>query len=234
MSRVSSHFIIILCLVGVVTTIAAAQSPAPATSASIAGTVVGDDGKPLAAFVTANRTTKPIATGSSAPAKDGSFSINKLSAGTYSLCAAAKDGGYLNPCTWGPAILVTLNAGQNLTGYRIVLKRGRSLQVHLTDAGQALSAAAAPGKPAPHVMVGILTPQRIFEPLALIGKDTQGRTHEGTISADQNAQLLIRGNGVSISDSLGTAVASNGSTVTVKPAPGNQPIVLTFNIAKGK
>jgi hypothetical protein len=207
-----------------------AQSPG-----SVAGTVVGDDGTMLAASVTAIRTGQPPASGRAIAGPDGAFTIANLPAGTYSLCASVKGRGYLDPCTWSPvAPTVQVGPGQTVTGFRLIVKKGAIVQVRLNDAAGALSAVAAPNQAAPHVLVGILTARRLFEPLVLTGKDPTGRTHEGTIPLNTPVHLHISGKGVEITDAAGVKLDPKGSSVTLQQATSAVPQILTFNVTGAK
>ena len=204
---------------------------------SVAGTVVGDDGNTLAASVTANRSGQPPASGRAMAGPDGTFTIANLPAGTYSLCAAVKGRGYLDPCTWSPvAPSVRVGPGQTVRGFRLIVKKGAIVQVRLNDAAGALSAVAAPNQAAPHVLLGILTPHRLFEPLVLTGKNATGRNHEGTIPLNTPVRLHISGKGVEITDAAGVKLDSNGSSVTLQQQQGNSvvPQILTFNVTGAK
>jgi hypothetical protein len=202
---------------------------------TVAGAVIGDDGTTLAASVTANRSGQPPASGRAIAGPDGTFTIANLPAGTYSLCAAVKGRGYLDPCTWSPvAPTVQVGAGQTVTGFRLIVKKGAIVQVRLNDATGALTAVAAPNQAAPHVLVGILTPRRLFEPLVLTGKDPAGRNHEGTIPLNTPVRLQISGRGVEIADAAGVKLDPNGSSVALQQVTSSVPQLLTFNVTGAK
>src|ERR1700682_1271979 len=195
---------------------AACLQVVPAQSlGSIGGTVVGDDGALLAASVTANRSGQPPASGRAIAGPGGAFTIANLPAGTYSLCAAVKGRGYLDPCTWSPfAPTVQVGPGQTVKGFRLIVKKGAIVQVRLSDAAGALSAVAAAKQTAPHALVGIWTARRLFEPLVLTGKDATGRNHEGTIPLNTPVPLHISGKGVEITDAAGVRLDRKASSVT--------------------
>src|SRR6266436_8669960 len=88
------------------------------STGTISGVVIGDDGRLLAAVVTAHKMGMPAAGGRADAAADGSFTVSGLPAGTYGLCAAVKGGGYLDPCAWSPVIpSVQVDAGKPVTGF---------------------------------------------------------------------------------------------------------------------
>jgi hypothetical protein len=95
------------------------------TTGSIAGTLTGDDGKTLAAVVTARQTTAPAATFRVEAAANGAFTIANLPVGSYALCAAVEQLGYVDPCEWSlQPVAVQLAAGQAATGVKFVVKKG--------------------------------------------------------------------------------------------------------------
>jgi hypothetical protein len=104
------------------------------STGTISGVVAGDDGKLLAAVVTANSTGSPAASGRTESASDGSFIISGLPAGVYELCAAVLGGGYLDPCAWSEVQqLAQVTPGKTLAGRRLVLLKGSVLQVRVND-----------------------------------------------------------------------------------------------------
>ena len=223
----------ILALYFFLVTSLAAQTSATGT-ASISGTVLGDDGKTLAAVITVIRSGARSGGHTSAGA-DGRFTISNLAPGTYSLCALVKTGGYLNPCAWSAA-LPTLNiaAGRAITGYRLVLKTGAVVQVRLNDSGGVLSPIAAPSGIKPHVLVGVVTARKLIEPFALLSKDAAGRNLQGTIPLNKPVVLEIAGKGVQISNQAGASLNPNGSTLSIQQPSGAPPQTVTFNITAGK
>ncbi len=201
------------------------------TVASISGTLVGDDGKPLAGSITAIR-VGGFGGGKQATANAaGAFSLASLSAGSYQLCASVKGGGYLDPCSWEatPAV-IQVAAGQAVAGNRLTVKKGAALQVRINDAAQVLQKPTPAGTVKPHVLVGVITSRRVFEPLRLTGQDGYGQNRQGTVPLDRPFALYIRGQGVQVTDSSGMSISPAGTTLKMEPGKGNQPISLTFQV----
>lgn len=199
---------------------------------SISGTIAGDDGKPLAGVITSNRTSPPAASGRAVAGANGAFTIANLPAGTYALCASVENLGYLDPCAWSAAPpTVQIAAGQAVTGFRLVVKKGTTLQVRLNDPDKILGQKAAPKQVAPHVLLGVFTPRRLFQPLQLAGTDASGRNHQGTVPLDNTpASLHVTGRGVRILDESNVEVGPSGVNIGVKPNNGNAPKVITFTV----
>jgi len=204
-------------------------------SGRISGVVVGDDGKLLTAIVTANRIGAPAWSVRAESAADGSFSFSLLPAGAYELCAAVKGDTYLDPCVWAASIPSVKVDTQAVSGYRLVVKKGVTLTVRLNDPRQVLDAVALPGKTVPHVIVGVFTDRHLFQTFGVSGKDTLGRSHQGTIPADRNVALHLFGRDVDVTDLTGKPIDVNGSTVTIQPRLTNAAqLPLVFNVSPKK
>jgi hypothetical protein len=114
----------------------------------------------------------------------------------------------------------------------VVAKKGTPLQVRLNDPGKLLDSRAAPKQVAPHVLLGVFTPQHVFEPLPLASKDSNGRNHLGTVPLNTLVSLYITGRGVQITDETAAMVGPAGATIAVRQDKGDPPRVITFNITK--
>jgi Carboxypeptidase regulatory-like domain len=136
---------------------------APLSAATIlggvTGTVVDDKGKPVSnATVTVSYAlptgaqqppAPPVITGARAAIvkSDGSgyFKIDNLRAGHYVACAQTAVPGLLDPCHWSAAAPdFTITAGQEVTGLKIVMNTGATIQIHLDDPQKLLAPASGP------------------------------------------------------------------------------------------
>jgi hypothetical protein len=228
--RFSSYFVF-------ATVILFSQSGLPAASAPVTGSIHGilhaQDGTVIhGAKVTANKAipankvnsalfaTGPTLT-SSITAGDGSFALDTLPAGTYTLCAQAQAALHIDPCHWSETPpKVTLTAGQNVTGYNFSLVKGQALQVRLDDQGGLLaSAAGAFGNP--HVLMGVLTSKGQFYPVGLSSIDSGGRNHSLVVPVNTTLRLTVSSQTVKLTDSAGTALNPAGHVVPFRIDSGD-------------
>src|SRR5215470_17990416 len=107
----------------------------PTPSSIIRGTVVDDKGKPMSnVIVTALLNARPPFTRSTTSAADGSFQIQGLLAGQYSLCAQLPAGGYLDACRWSlTSRNITLANRQTSAGNTVTLRKASVLKIRLQD-----------------------------------------------------------------------------------------------------
>jgi len=200
-------------------------------TATFSGAVFGSDGKSLGATIVVRRAGPSPAAGHADTGSDGVFSIRNLPAGAYTVCAQSKSSGYLDPCAWSPAPpVVHIAAGQAIAAYRLVLQKGSVVQVRLNDPARVLDTPAAVGKTAPRLLPAILSPRHLLQPLQLTAKDSQGRTHEGTVPLDRVSSLYLIADGMQITDTVGAAIKTNGPVAAVNPA-GAAVSVFTFNLS---
>ena len=115
---------------------------AQSTTVSVQGAVTdASSKKPISgAYITAIRSGLPPASQTVTSAADGSFRLDGLSSGTYTLCTQVPGGGYVNPCSWLPnPPTVTLAAGKAVTGVQLKLDAGAILGVRVNDPSAVLS-----------------------------------------------------------------------------------------------
>jgi hypothetical protein len=210
--------IAVISLVGVLC------SAATTTTGSIAGTLVSDTGAPIrGAKITVNATAPvksqsqgPAVTGllqgSAVTAADGSFSVTKLAAGTYTICAQAGLAAQIDPCHWSQTPpQATISAGQNLSGIKISLKKGAIFNVRIDDPKHYLNAPSSVAG-IPHISLGVYTPSGQYYPAYLTGKDATGSNYSLTIPQNTTLRFAISSKHVKLQDSKGNAVPANGLT----------------------
>jgi hypothetical protein len=120
----------------VLSLVAAAASGQTGT-ATVAGTLVdASSSKPVpAAMVLAIRTGTPPLIKKAKSGADGTFRIQGLEAGSYSLCVQAAGGAYLDPCHWNTSSpTVTVAAGQASAGHTLRLSPAAVITIQVKDA----------------------------------------------------------------------------------------------------
>ena len=212
-----------------------ARGPAVAQTASagIQGTVTArDTGAPLAGvLVIAGATSNPSATQSTKSAADGTFQIENLPAGAYSLCVKAASDGYLDPCEWGqspPA--VTLAVGQNSTVNAVAASPGAVLKIRIQDTAQLLLQKGKNGS-LPDLLVGVFGPKGIFYSAHVANRDTTGLNMQLTVPFDTPLSLQVISKALQLSDNTGTALPSAGATASFQAAAGQpNPPSFTYTV----
>jgi hypothetical protein len=224
-----------LALALVLTAFAAIGLSQTGTTGSLSGTVLDDNGKPVAATVQASKLGSPAAKAGGQSSANGSFTLSNLPAGKYMVCVQAA--GYLDPCAWSPVPpSVQINAGQTTTGFSMVARRGTTVNVRISDDDHILGAlpvfgaVAGQSSTVPHVLVGVLTRHNTFEPALVTGTDTNGSDHQATIPPGESAVIHITGHAVTMTDNLGTVLNVSGASFTVNQAAADPPGLITVHV----
>jgi hypothetical protein len=208
-----------------------AQSGAP----SIQGTVTdGSNNKAIGgAFVTAIRSGLPPFSQTTQTGADGSYQLQSLAAGAYSLCVQVPGDGYLDPCRLGnPAAPITLAAGQQSTGTVTKLKAATILKVRLNDSGGFLAQTTKDGHE-PDLLIGVLGtgPQRTFYPAHLAGRDKAGSDYQVAVPLDTPLVLSVASNSLKLADAAGLVLPNNATKQGFQHATGDpNPQSFTFTI----
>ena len=156
---------------------------------------------------------------------DGSFQLQNLPAGTYSLCVKPADDGYLDPCEWGQtASSVTVTVGQKSTGNLPTASAGSVLKIRIQDTAQLLFQKGKTGY-LPDLLVGIFGPNGMFYPAHVANRDIRGLDLQLTIPFDTLLSLTVASKTAELADSAGVAGGPRGSpsacrTAGSPPGPG--------------
>jgi hypothetical protein len=191
-------------------------------TASIQGTVTdAASNKAVAgAYVTAIRSGLPPASQTAESASDGSFQVQALAAGDYSLCIQVPGGGYLDPCQWsGTPVKLTLTAGQKSTGNSLKISAGSVVQVRVDDPSQLLSQKTKDGRN-PQLVVGVWGGNSLFHPLRVASQDSTGATFQLTIPPDTALNLQVISGDLKLANSAGAAVAAAGDQQSFQYSTG--------------
>jgi len=211
------------------------------STGSIQGTVVGDNGKPISSarvYAAAKSTSQQIKAPPTIATKvgnavnaaaDGTFTIPNLPAGPYVLCAQTTVAGWLDPCQWSASItLVSLNAGQNLAGQKVVMASGAILQIRINDPSKFLAPAAA--AVAHDVDVLALASNKAYYYARISSSDANGRTHVLTLPFGVPHTLIVRSGQFTLADAKGAPISATGHTEPVQTAVGATTQPYTFTV----
>ncbi len=213
-----------------------------ASSASIHGTVI--DAKTLkpvpAAVITASRTAPPSSAKRTRSGGDGSFLIQGLPAGAYSLCVQVQGDGYLDPCSWGGAPSpVNLTASQAASGISLHLTPASTLSVALSDSQGLLAQATADGR-SPELKVGVWGQHGVYYPVHLAGGQPAAHLIAGAVSSrtyvlavpfDTALQFYIASRDLKIGNAAGAALPANAALQAFQHVTGvSNPTSFAFSI----
>ena len=191
----------------------------------IQGTVTdASNNKPIAgAFVIAIRSGLPPLSQTAQTGADGSYQLQGLAAGAYSLCVQAPGDGYLDPCQFGGAAQqITLTAGQQSVGNVTKLKPASILKIRLNDATGLLTQYTKDGHEK-DLLIGVFGsgPQRVFYPAHLVARDKTGSDYHVAVPLDTPMTFSIASNSLKLAETTGTALPNNASQQAFQHATGD-------------
>lgn len=197
---------------------------AQTATGSIQGTVADARNKPIAgAFVIAIHSGLPPLSQNAQTGADGSYQLQGLAAGAYSLCVQVPGNGYLDPCQFGGAAgQISLTAGQQSTGNVTKLKPASILKVRVNDAGGLLFQTTKDGHE-PDLLIGVFGSgaQRTFYPAHLAGRDKTGSNYQVAIPLDTPLSLSVASSSLTLGDAAGAALPNNASQQGFQHATGD-------------
>jgi hypothetical protein len=209
--------------------VAASAAFAQSTTGTISGTVVGDNGSPIAGarvFAGLKQTSQAVKSPPTLVSKvsttvladaKGAFSISNLPGGLYVLCAQTATSGWLDPCHWAAAPpVVALSTGSTVSGQKIVLTKGAVVQVQINDPTKLLSTSLA--AVTHDVEVLALTSNKAYYYAHVTSTNAVGRTYELTVPFALQHTLIVRSQQFALQDSKGAAVSAAGFTAPVQVA----------------
>jgi hypothetical protein len=218
-----------------------------ATKGGIQGIVKDDSGKPVAgAFAVATGVGTPTHQSHTVTTTaTGAYSFTGLDPGQYQLCVQTPGGPNLDPCHWSQPALITVSSGLTTANQTTTAVKGSVLQVRINDPLKLLTTATA--ATAGDIIVGILLPQALFQPMRLASSDSTGRTYDTAIPFGMPVKVQIHSTHLEIADSNGISLAPTGaapgsgvaslasaSTLTVQAPTGTATQVMTFSVTGKK
>ncbi len=214
-----------------------------ASKGGIQGVVKDDSGKAVAGAVA-------VATGVGTPSHQshtvtttasGAYSFTGLEPGQYQVCVQLPGGPNLNPCQWSKPTLITVAGGATTANQTTTAVKGSLLQVRINDPQKLM--ATNKSASASDIVVGILLPQALFQPMRLASSDTTGRTYDIAIPTGMPIRVQIHSSHLQIADSQGgslgpvnaapgsgVAAMASASTLTVKVPAGTASQTMTFSV----
>jgi hypothetical protein len=159
---------------------------------------------------------------------NGAFSISGVAPGTYSICVQEPGGAHLDPCRWSTPVLIKVAAGQTVSNASVSAVKGTLLQVRVNDPGGLWKA----GSGKPEVLIGVILPSSLFQPMRLASSDAGGKNFDVAIPAGTPVKMSVTAPHFAISDSQGLSL---GATVApVQSSAGQASLLLTYTITGGK
>jgi hypothetical protein len=180
---------------------------------SIQGSVVdARTQQPLSgALVIARAAASASAVQSVKAAVDGSFLLQNLAPGKYSVCVKAGDSAHLDPCDWGQATYdVTLGAGQKSLANHVAVPLGSVVKIRIQDTSQWLFQKTKTGF-VPDLLVGAFDPHGIFYPASVVNRDIRGLNLELVVPFDTPLALSVASKAAKLADSNGIALPAGAS-----------------------
>jgi hypothetical protein len=159
---------------------------------------------------------------------NGAFSISGVAPGTYSICVQEPGGAHLDPCHWSTPTKINVAAGQTVSNASISAVKGTLLQVRVNDPAGLWKT----GNGKPEVLVGVILPSSLFQPMRLAYSDPMGRTYDLAIPAGTPVKMSVTAPHFAIS---GVGGLSLGATAApVQAAAGQASLPLTYTITGTK
>jgi|SRR5271157_1180306 len=239
--RRASYAIVILC---VVLPLGWGQT---AAKGGIQGVVKDDSGKPVAGAIavatgvgTSTHQSHTVTTTAA-----GAYNFTGLEPGQYLVCVQTPGGANLDPCQWSKPAPITVSSGATTANQATTAVKGALIQVRINDPLKLLD--AGKGASAGDIIVGVLLPQALLQPMRLASSDSTGRTYDGAIPTGTPVRVQIHSAHVQIADSLGASLApvsaaggasaasmASASTQTVQVPVGTGTHVVTFSVTGKK
>lgn len=233
-----------IVILGVSVPIALCQT---AAKGGIQGVVKDDSGKAVAGAVA-------IATGvgtsshqshTATTTASGAYSFTGLEPGQYQVCVQLPGGPNLDPCQWSKPTLIAVASGTTTANQTTTAVKGSVLQVRINDPQKLM--ATDKSASASDIVVGVLLPQGLFQPMRLGSSDATGRTYDAAIPMGVPIHVQIHSSHLQIADNLGAslgpvnaapgsgaAAMASASTLTVQVPAGTASQTMTFSVTGKK
>jgi hypothetical protein len=198
-------------------------SAAATQNAVIKGVVTDEVGHPENGVVVTANLLPPVAAGAAIPASfvffsanalsaaNGSFEIDGLPAGTFSLCAEKQGSQLLNPCIWGTPTKVAVASGATENGTAVKVQNGVTIVVRVADPKGTLA-----GNPqADDILIGTGYRKSPFVRARTITKDGTGRTLTLTVPPGLALNVSVTSRALQLADGGGQLLAPGAALPVV-------------------
>jgi hypothetical protein len=155
-----------------------------------------------------------------------SYRIDNLPAGNYILCVKVLTGGYLDPCQWSGSPSLRLPVGVTSATKDILVQRGASVVVHVSDLAKKIRSGVQPGSPV-NLIVGIYRGTEFIA--ATSTASVFGRDFSPSVPLNNQLQLWIHSRDLTIGTATGQNIdVANGYKTPLPLLSGAQPVEFTF------
>ena len=199
------------------------------TTGVIQGVIKDDSGQAVASvYAVAVDATIGGKSYTAVTGSNGAFSIAGVAPGTYSVCVQEPGGAHLDPCHWSTPVQIKVAAGQTVASAPISAVKGTLLQVRVNDPGGLWKAGAGNAE----ILLGVILPSSLFQPMRLASTDAGGKTFEVAIPAGTPVKMSVTAPHFAISDSQGLSLGA--AVAPVQAAAGQASLPLTYTITGAK
>jgi hypothetical protein len=158
----------------------------------------------------------------------GAFSIAGVAPGVYSICVQEPGGAHLDPCRWSTPVQIKVAAGQTVASTPVSALKGTLLQVRVNDPGGLWKA----GTGNPEVLLGVIMPSSLFQPMRLASTDAGGKTFDLAIPSGTPVKMSVTAPHFAISDSQGLSLGA--AVPPVQASAAQASLLLTYTITGKK
>lgn len=208
------------------------RAQTPARSTVVQGFVVADRAMTISgSVITATRLDAKTPDSFTVPVNGtGFYRFERLPPGSYRLCAQSLDAVFVDPCTWGGARTITLNAGDRLPHVLVFVQRARLLRIYVAGAGAYIDRAAAASKA--DLVVGVRADANPRELVSARHAATvaDGREYRLAVPVGVPMTLEVKSRRLRLHDSLGREAATAQEKFRV-PDDDSGPVEKRFSVA---
>lgn len=161
----------------------------------------------------------------------GDFQLNGLPAGEYVLCAGSASPKYANSCFWfNGRPTLSLGSGQKLTGQKVAVLAGRSLEVRLRDPARVLASKDSLGQSRNLQLLLQGPPGTLPRDLVSTRPHPDGQSYRIIVPATEVGSLRGSAGGLRIADEFSAELPAAGFSKSIAAPAGTGPIKLELRV----